>query len=87
VPGTGPSTAAAAVFGSWRRELAALFATAGVPAARCTALAAVTVATVEGALVLARAEGDVAAFDAAVEELVGLVRAGEAGPGRPTPSG
>lgn len=69
-PGSEPGAAAARVFASWRRELEALFAAAGAPAGRCPALALVTVATVEGALVLARAEGDVAVFDAAVDELV-----------------
>jgi AcrR family transcriptional regulator len=71
--GTAPSAAAAEVFRSWRRELQELFSTAGVDAARCASLAVATVATVEGALVLARADGDVATFDAAVEELVRLV--------------
>ena len=85
-PGSQPGAAAAAVFDSWRTELAALFATAGAPATRTGTLALVTVATVEGALVLARADGDVAVFDAAVEELVGLVRADQAVPVR-TPSG
>lgn len=74
-PGTDSSVAAAQVFSSWRRELEALFATAGVDAGRCPRLAATTVATVEGALVLARADGDVATFDLAVEELVRLVSA------------
>lgn len=72
-PGSLPSTAAAQVFASWRRELEALFAASGVPAERCPALALTTVATVEGALVLTRADGDVATFDAAVEQLVRLV--------------
>jgi AcrR family transcriptional regulator len=71
--GTGPSAAAAEVFRSWRRELEDLFAAAGVDAARSASLAVATVATVEGALVLARADGDVATFDTAVEELVRLV--------------
>jgi AcrR family transcriptional regulator len=71
--GTAPSAAAAEVFRSWRRELELLFAAAGVEADRCASLAVVTVAAVEGALVLARADGDVATFDVAVEELVRLV--------------
>jgi AcrR family transcriptional regulator len=71
--GTVPGAAAAEVFRSWRRELQQLFSAAGVDDARCASLAAATVATVEGALVLARADGDVATFDAAVEELVRLV--------------
>lgn len=73
LPGTESSAAAAQVFASWRRELEVLFAAAGVEPARCPALAITTVATVEGALVLARADGDVATFDRAVEELVRLV--------------
>jgi AcrR family transcriptional regulator len=74
VPGTASGAAAAEVLRSWRRELEGLFATAGVPAGRRKALAVMTVATVEGALVLARADGDVATYDAAVTELVRLVR-------------
>ena len=73
-PGSEPSAAAAQVLRAWRRELEALFATAGVASARCPSLAALTVATVEGALVLARADGDVATFDAAITELAALVR-------------
>ena len=72
-PGSQPGAAAAQVFASWRRELEALFAAAGVEPTRCPALAVTTVATIEGALVLARADGDVATFDRAVEELVRLV--------------
>jgi AcrR family transcriptional regulator len=71
--GTAPGAAAAEVFRSWRRELEDLFRAAGVPADRCASLAVATVATVEGALVLARADADVATFDLAVEELVRLV--------------
>lgn len=70
LPGSRPSAAAAQVFASWRRELEVMFAVAGAPEHRCSALALLTVAGVEGALVLARAEADVAVFDAAVEELV-----------------
>ena len=73
-PGTTTSTAAAHVFRSWRAELEAMLGRAGVPEGRRPALAIVTVATVEGALVLARADGDVASFDAAVEQLVALVQ-------------
>jgi AcrR family transcriptional regulator len=71
--GTAPSAAAADVFRSWRHELQGLFLAAGADRARSASLAVVTVATVEGALVLARADGDVATFDTAVEELVRLV--------------
>jgi AcrR family transcriptional regulator len=74
-PGTEPSNAAAGVLRAWRHELEALFATAGVSADRCSSLAALTVATVEGALVLARADVDVATFDAAVTELTRLIAA------------
>jgi hypothetical protein len=58
---------------SWREELRQLFAAAGVADEQCARLATLTVATVEGALVLGRAEGDVAVFDVAVEELVRAV--------------
>jgi len=75
-----PDAASSSTAGRCRRESAreacsvmALFATTGVPAERCPALALTTVAIVEGALVLARADGDIATFDAAVEQLVRLV--------------
>ncbi len=73
--GSVPAGAAAGVLRSWRAELESLFGAAGVPPGRRGALALVTLAGVEGALVLARAEGDVAPFDTAVEELVRLVTA------------
>ncbi len=74
-PGSPPAGAAAGVLRAWRGELESLFGAAGVPAGRRAALALVTLAGVEGALVVARAEGDVAPFDTAVEELVRLVTA------------
>ena len=61
---------AARVFAARRRELSTKFAAAGVEADRDGSLAALTVAAVEGALVQARAAGDVDLFDAAIVELV-----------------
>ena len=71
---TGPGGAAAKVLRSWRGELVALFVATGASAERAEALALLTLAGVEGALVLARAEGDVAPFDRVVDELVAAVR-------------
>jgi TetR/AcrR family transcriptional repressor of lmrAB and yxaGH operons len=78
---TAGGTAAAEVFRSWRRELERLFAQAGQDPVRAPALAALTLAAVEGALVLARAESDVGAFDSVVDQLVSAVRAPVAQPG------
>ena len=72
---TGPGSSAAEVFRAWRRELAVLFVRTGTSAERADALALLTIAGVEGALVLARAEGDVAPFDRVVDELLVAVRA------------
>ena len=72
-PGTPPGTAAADVLRAWRAELRRLFAIAGVEEEQSARLATLTVATVEGALVLGRADADVGVFDTVVEELVRAV--------------
>ncbi len=48
--------AAAEVFGRWERTFAAMLRDAGVPRARAARLATLTVAAIEGAVVLCRAE-------------------------------
>jgi TetR/AcrR family transcriptional repressor of lmrAB and yxaGH operons len=73
-PASAPHDAARDVFRSWRAELLGLYARAGVPPTRAAAYAGLTVATVEGALVLSRAEGDIALFDDVVDQLVEHVR-------------
>lgn len=65
-----PGSAARKVFRSWRRELDALFVRAGLSATAAAPLALTTLAAVEGAIVLSRAEGDIALFDQVVEQLV-----------------
>ncbi len=69
-----PGSAAGEVFRSWRRELELLFVRAGSADSDAQSLAVLTLAGVEGALVLSRAEDDIAPFDAVVEALVASVR-------------
>jgi TetR/AcrR family transcriptional repressor of lmrAB and yxaGH operons len=69
-PATPPAEAAGTVFRSWISQLQTLFEKAGVDPAEAPDLAAATLAAVEGAMVLSRATGDVALFDAVVEQLV-----------------
>lgn len=68
--GSPAKEAAAGVLKAWRQALSARYVAAGVDAGRADALAAATVAAVEGALVLARAEGDARVFDDVVDQLV-----------------
>ena len=70
-----PAAAAADVFRAWLGELITLFARAGVDAVRAPGLAGITLAAVEGALVLSRATGDLATYDQVVEQLLTYVRA------------
>ena len=74
-----PHDAAGDVFRAWRGELLALFVQAGVSSTRAAACASLTVAAVEGALVLARAEGDIAVFDDVVEQVVEHVQRASSG--------
>lgn len=55
--------AAAAIFRSWRTALEELLVDGGTPVAEAPALAATVVATLEGAMLLSRAEGDIEIFD------------------------
>jgi AcrR family transcriptional regulator len=66
---------AAASFRAWRARLAELLAAGGVEAERAESLAALLLATCEGAVVLARADRSFDAFDRATGEAVALVRA------------
>jgi AcrR family transcriptional regulator len=69
--GTDPRLRAAAdgAFRRWEASIAAGLEAEGVPAAQSTAVAALTLSTVEGALVLARARDDMAALDDAMAGL------------------
>jgi hypothetical protein len=73
---------AGGVFRGWRTGLSAVLQRSGLEPGDADRLAGTVLAAVEGALVLARAEGDVAVYDAVVEDLVRLARAA-AGPARP----
>ncbi len=65
-----------AAFGSWVDLLAAQLTASGLPPDRSSAVATVTLATMEGALILCRAEGDVGPLDVAAAELLRLVATG-----------
>jgi AcrR family transcriptional regulator len=71
----GLARASADAFRSWRAALAASFRKSGIPAARARRLATLTVAAVEGAVLMSRAEGTTRALDESGQELVALVAA------------
>ena len=62
-----------AIFRSWVRLLAKQLEAAGTPPRRAPALASMTLASVEGALILCRAEGDVRPLENVAEQLRLLV--------------
>lgn len=61
--------AAAGAFAAWRGPVAEALTGMGVPAARADSLATLMISTLEGAILLARAERDVRPLDTAVREL------------------
>ncbi|WP_405656997.1 TetR/AcrR family transcriptional regulator [Streptomyces sp. RK9] len=61
--------AAAAAFATWTGPVAAALADMGVPPARAEAVATLMISAVEGALLIARAEGDVRALTTVAREL------------------
>jgi TetR/AcrR family transcriptional regulator, lmrAB and yxaGH operons repressor len=63
-----------ATFRSWIETLADQLETVGVPAARAAPIATATVAGMEGALILCRAEGGVGPLETVAQELMRLVR-------------
>jgi hypothetical protein len=65
----------ARVFRTWRRRLAELLEHGGLRAVDAQRLAAVLVASSEGAVVLARAEQSLEPFDLVAQQLVDQVRA------------
>lgn len=69
--------AAAAVFALWRARLAEMLASGGVAPARAMGLAALILAACEGAVVLARAERSLEAFEQTAAEILEWVRAAE----------
>jgi AcrR family transcriptional regulator len=77
VGGSAPAAAAAA-FTAWRTPLAEALAGMGVPAARAASLATLMISTLEGAILLARADQDVRPLTTAVRELGPLLDAAAA---------
>ena len=62
-----------ATFRSWAALLAEQLEAAGVPSRRAKPIARATLASMEGALILCRAEGNVKPLDAVAEELMRLL--------------
>ncbi|KOV92135.1 MULTISPECIES: TetR/AcrR family transcriptional regulator [unclassified Streptomyces] len=67
--------AAATAFATWRSPVAAALTDLGVPADRADSLATVMISTLEGAILMARAEQDVRPLTTAVTELGPLLDA------------
>jgi TetR/AcrR family transcriptional repressor of lmrAB and yxaGH operons len=61
------------IFRTWRQHLTALLVEGGCTPARAPGLAALTIAAMEGAVAIARAEGDLAPFELAAEQLLDVV--------------
>jgi AcrR family transcriptional regulator len=70
--------AVAQAFAGWRELLAARLRRAGIPAARAARLATLTVAAIEGAVLLCRAERDTAPLDAVAAELAAAIESARA---------
>ena len=64
---------AGSIFRAWRERLASLLVDGGCPAARAPALAALTIAAMEGAVAIARAEDDLEPFELAARQLLDYV--------------
>jgi TetR/AcrR family transcriptional repressor of lmrAB and yxaGH operons len=77
---------ATAVFRAWRERLAELFRRGGLPADSARRFALVLIASIEGAVVLSRAEQSLEPFEIVAQQLLGEVRrlhgASAAGEGR-----
>ena len=63
------------IFRVWREHLSSLLVEGGCPASRANGLAALTIAAMEGAVAIARAEGELSAFELAAEQLLEAVPA------------
>lgn len=74
-PGSPLAEAAAAVFADWQAAVERLLRDRGVPPARSRRLATTTIAAIEGAVVLCRAERDVRPLTDVTRDLEGLMRA------------
>ncbi|PWI42909.1 TetR/AcrR family transcriptional regulator [Streptomyces sp. ICBB 8177] len=74
-------SAAADAFACWTRPVADALAGMGVPPQRAAALATLMISTLEGAILIARAERDVRALETVVRELGPLLDAAVVGRG------
>ncbi|MFR9757973.1 TetR/AcrR family transcriptional regulator [Streptomyces sp. TR06-5] len=74
--------AASAAFTVWRRPVARALSDLGVPAERAARLATLMISAIEGAVLVARAERDVAALDAVAQELGPVLDAAVVAPDR-----
>ncbi len=72
---TGARQAAAAGFATWERLLRDAFERHGIPAARAETLAVLAIASIEGALILSRAEGSTRPLEQVRAELQRLIAA------------
>jgi AcrR family transcriptional regulator len=63
------------VFATWRAQLQSLFVESGASADRAHSLAALTIASAEGAVAIARAKKSIASFELVASEVADLARA------------
>ena len=63
------------IFATWRAQLQSLFIESGASADRAHSLAALTIASAEGAVAIARAEKSIASFELVASEVADLARA------------
>ena len=61
------------IFRTWREQLSSLLIDGGCPAEHAPAVAALTIAAMEGAVAIARAEHDLTAFDLTARQLLAAV--------------
>ncbi|GGW71748.1 TetR family transcriptional regulator [Streptomyces lucensis JCM 4490] len=78
---TSTREAAAAAFAAWRDPLAEALTGMGVPGSRAGALATLMISTLEGAIILARAEADAGPLHTVVSELGPLLDSAVVPPG------
>ncbi|WNM31503.1 TetR/AcrR family transcriptional regulator [Streptomyces sp. Li-HN-5-11] len=76
--GASTREAAAAAFATWREPVAEALTELGVPAERAGSLATVMISALEGAIIMARAEGDVRPLTTVARELGPLLDAAAA---------
>lgn len=63
------------IFATWRAQLQSLFVESGTAADRAHSLAALTIASAEGGVAIARAEKSIASFELVASEVADLARA------------